>query len=167
MAQPRQKPKEQTTAMQSGCTAGLRGCATALSAAEDRFQESQEVVTRRSRLLHPTLNEPQPVNPELSTNGSSGRNARQLHTDELGAGWSYKAASGVFPEIRVSQVFAHEQRGGVVSVNDGELHRSRAIHVFRFVKRRKVISGVWFDRDHLGDTRIGESRSIQRDTQRP
>src|SRR5690242_17056292 len=78
IAQPRQKPEEQTAQVQSGCTAVLRGCAKALLVAADRFQRLQGAAKLRSRLLRSTLNEPQPVNPELSTNRSSRRYAKQL-----------------------------------------------------------------------------------------
>src|SRR6185369_17736953 len=72
-----------------------------------------------------------------------------------------------FPEISVSQLFAHEQRSLFISILDRKHHASRAIHVAGFVEGGKFIARMRFDRDHLRNAGVAYSRAIECDPQRP
>src|SRR5690242_10162710 len=147
--------------------------ATARGRVEEQLQTSAELPRPRSWQVLTTAGndlaprELQSINPQLSANRAATGHSDNAYHHQLGIVCGGEGPAGFFPEISVSQLFAHEKRSFFISILDREHHASRAIHVAGFVEGGKFVACMRFDRDHLRNASVAYSRAIKCNSQRP
>src|SRR5438876_9739365 len=98
-------------------------------------------------------NEFETVQPKFAANGTAGRNSGNAQHQHACFRTSNEAAANFFPEVRVSEIVAHEKSGFAIEILQSESHAAGAIHFAGLVKGREVIRRIRLDRDHLPDPR--------------